>query len=91
MRNLVERHIALADGSLLHIEQMPQSLQPSAQPGDIDSDLPTIEELERRYILKILEHHNDNRELTASVLGINKSTLWRKLQQYQRDESEDSH
>ena len=91
LRNLVERHIALADGSLLHIEQMPQSLQPSAQPGDIDSDLPTIEELERRYILKILEHHNDNRELTASVLGINKSTLWRKLQQYQRDESEDSH
>ena len=91
LRNLVERHIALADGSLLHIEQMPQSLQPSAQAGDIDSDLPTIEELERRYILKILEHHNDNRELTASVLGINKSTLWRKLQQYQRDESEDSH
>ncbi len=83
LRNLVERHVALADGPVLHLEELPPSIPPA---GDgIDRDLPTIGELERRYIYKLLERFGGSREKTAGVLGINKSTLWRKLQQYERD------
>jgi DNA-binding NtrC family response regulator len=86
LQNLVERHVALADHPQLHLEQL-GGLRPvpMAQGGGIDADLPSLEELERRYILKLLAHFHDNREQTATALGINKSTLWRKLQQY-RDE-----
>ncbi|MDH5473924.1 MAG: hypothetical protein OEY61_13835 [Gammaproteobacteria bacterium] len=42
-----------------------------------------MEELEKRYIMKILQRCHDNREQTAAILGINKSTLWRKLQSWQ--------
>jgi DNA-binding NtrC family response regulator len=84
LRNLVERNIALADGSELHLQGMPA---PIASGGEgIDADLPSIEELERRYILKILDLYSGNREKTADTLGINKSTLWRKLQQYQKED-----
>lgn len=51
----------------------------------IDADSPTLEELEKRYILNTLNKFNGNREQTASLLGINKSTLWRKLQSWQAD------
>ena len=48
----------------------------------IDSDLPTLAELEQRYIQKVLDRFNQSREKTAETLGVNKSTLWRKLQSY---------
>jgi len=85
LRNLVERHIALADAPLLTLEEPPASVPvPAATRGEgIDHDLPTLETLERRYILKLLDHFDGNREKTARALGINKSTLWRKLQQYE--------
>jgi DNA-binding NtrC family response regulator len=80
LRNLVERSIALADGTTLHVDQ---DLMNAASDAAIDADAPTLEVLEKRYILKILERCNGNREQTASILGINKSTLWRKLQSWQ--------
>jgi DNA-binding NtrC family response regulator len=78
LQNLVERHVALADGPLMHLESI-TSLRSQEQ---IDSDLPTLAELERRYIQKVLQRFNNSREKTAETLGINKSTLWRKLQNY---------
>jgi DNA-binding NtrC family response regulator len=78
LQNLVERHVALADGALMHLETI-TSLRGDDQ---IDSDLPTLAELEQRYIQKVLNRFNQSREKTAETLGINKSTLWRKLQGY---------
>jgi len=56
--------------------------EPRPKPS-IDADEPTLEELERRYILKTLQRLEGNREQTARTLGINKSTLWRKLQAFE--------
>jgi len=81
LRNLVERHVALADAEVLSLEGLPTI---NSRGNAIDADFPTLEELERRYILKLLEKYSDNREKTAEALGINKSTLWRRLQQYQK-------
>lgn len=91
LQNLIERHVALADHDVLHLDRL-GSLKPASTTREtgIDSDMPTLEELERRYILKVLAHYHNNREQTAAALGINKSTLWRKLQQY-RIEAVDSH
>jgi DNA-binding NtrC family response regulator len=84
LRNLVERHIALADGPVLHLGGPPGG-GVRATGGALDADWPDLRTLEQRYILKLLEHHVGNREKTAAALGINKSTLWRKLQSYGAD------
>jgi len=81
LRNLVERHIALSDGPILSIDQV---LMGSDTGEGIDADSPTLEALEKRYIIKTLDKCNGNKEQTASLLGINKSTLWRKLQSWQK-------
>lgn len=80
LQNLIERSIALADSAIMKLEEI-TSLRST---DTIDSDLPSLEELERRYILKLLDRFNDSRDKTAETLGINKSTLWRKLQQYKK-------
>jgi len=84
LRNLVERHVALAESPELHLMDSLQEV-PLAQAGrqPLDYDQPDLQTLERRYIERVLESMQGNREKTAALLGINKSTLWRKLQQYQ--------
>jgi DNA-binding NtrC family response regulator len=86
LRNLVERHIALADEPELHL----QALTPNKESDKIDADQPSLQLLEKRYILKTLERFDGNREVTAKTLGINKSTLWRKLQSNKTQDSEES-
>jgi len=90
LQNLVERQVALADHPLLHLEQLasPRTTHTAKDTG-IDSDMPSLDELEQRYILKTLAHFRGSREQTAAALGINKSTLWRKLQQYRVEEIDD--
>ncbi len=85
LRNMIERHIALADGPILSIDQI---LIGNDTGNGIDADSPTLEALEKRYIMKTLNKCNGNKEQTASLLGINKSTLWRKLQSWQKSSSE---
>ncbi|WP_198262836.1 sigma-54-dependent transcriptional regulator [sulfur-oxidizing endosymbiont of Gigantopelta aegis] len=84
LSNIIERAVALSDTELLHLDEIPVSVQAPGQDTSeqIDSDQPTLAELERRYIFKLLDANNDNREKTASILGVNKSTLWRKLKEY---------
>lgn len=83
LRNTVERAIVLSDCELLKVEPVDKPAIQKTGSEVIDADQPTIDELERRYLLKVLDFHAGNREKTAETLGINKSTLWRKLQSYQ--------
>ena len=85
LQNLVERSVALADAPQMPLAEITSLRGDSA----IDGDLPSLAVLEQRYILKVLERFNHSREKTAQILGINKSTLWRKLQQYSQPETEE--
>ena len=86
LQNLVERSIALADTEIMTLDELSE-MKPPSQGEGIDADLPTMAELERRYILKLLDVFHGNREKIAETLKINKSTLWRKLQSYRETES----
>ena len=48
----------------------------------IDSPNLTLEELEKEYILKVLNHTRWQKKRTSDILGINASTLYRKLIAY---------
>ena len=49
------------------------------------SELLPLEEVERRYIRRVLEACGGNKKLAAKVLGLDRSTLYRKLERYERD------
>ena len=48
----------------------------------IDSGFPPLEEVEREHILKVLEASEGRKTDAAAILGIYRSTLWKKLRQY---------
>lgn len=80
--NLIERHVVLASEPELVIDTSNDTRTGDAQ---VTEDEPTLAELERRYILKVLDKSGGNRQQAASILGIDKSTLWRRLQQYNQE------
>ncbi|HEX8292934.1 MAG TPA: sigma-54 dependent transcriptional regulator [Pyrinomonadaceae bacterium] len=87
LRNALERAAALAsaDSDTIEAEQLlPASAAPSGEgkTSTPDSAPLTLDQLERRHILRVLEEAAGNRERAAAVLGISARTLYRKLREY---------
>ncbi len=73
----------LARGGVVEASHLPEEVRevtaPAASPGD--DALMSLEELERRHIVRVLARSADY-EAAARVLGIDKATLWRKRKRY---------
>jgi two-component system response regulator HydG len=50
--------------------------------ADDPTELVPLEEIERRYILKVYEAVGGNKTLAAQILAVDRKTLYRKLEQY---------
>jgi len=83
LENAVERAVALGSGPILHIADLPSNLQQGCSEKLLESnELTTLEEMERRFILRALHETNGDKLAAARLLGIGKTTLYRKLKQY---------
>ena len=87
LENVIERAITLNQGGVITIDDLPARirLQPSVETPPLTADdlselftgLPNLDEIERRYILHVLDATGNNRKRTAEILGINRKTLYR--------------
>jgi len=51
--------------------------------ADLFSGLPSLDALERRYIIHVLDATGSNRKRTAEILGINRKTLYRMAARFE--------
>jgi two-component system response regulator HydG len=83
LENAIERAVALGSGPLVHVGDLPSNLQyPMSERGLEKDELLPLEELERRAILRTLRETRGDKMAAARILGIGKTTLYRKLKQY---------
>ena len=91
LRNVIERAVVLSQGESIDVHEL--SLSQLAVPGDTDNAAmsrlgpfvpTTIEEMERRHVLATLEAVGGNKTKAATILGIERSTLDRKLAKWAR-------
>lgn len=84
LENAVERAVALGSGPYIAVHDLPSSLQypTTERPPEKEEILP-LGELERRAILGTLRQAGGDKQAAARMLGIGKTTLYRKLKQYQ--------
>jgi len=77
--NSMERAVAFSDAEMLEPEDFSFLLaaQSLSSPSE---EWTSLEEVERRYIAKVLEHTGGHRTKACSILGIDPKTLYRKLQ-----------
>ncbi len=83
LENAIERAVALGSGPIVHVADLPSSLHyPATERVPEKNELLPLEELERRAILRTLRETGDDKLAAARILGIGKTTLYRKLKQY---------
>jgi len=84
LENAIERAVALSSGPILHAGDLPSNLQYTTvdKLAETNEFLP-LEELERRAILRALRETAGDKLAAARLLGIGKTTLYRKLKQYE--------
>ncbi len=87
LRNVVERALVLGDGPVLELDDLPPELQLAGPPTGSGSASPAITaqkvrplaELEAQAIAAALEATGGNKARAAALLGIDRTTLYRKL------------
>jgi len=82
LENIIERAVALTDCDLIRPQDLPSDLQQLEFNSIEGEGILTLDELERRHIAAVLERTGYNKALTAQILNIPRTTLWRKLKQY---------
>jgi two-component system response regulator HydG len=87
LRNCIERAVALTRFEEIAVEDLPEKVQNYRQSRvvvDLDdtAHLASMEEVERRYILRVLEAAGGQRTKAAQILGLDRKTLYRKLERW---------
>ena len=89
LENAIERAVVVATGDVITQAALPDRVLESPQPrlGSVEAPPnPTMEVVERAYIRWVLEAEGGNKTRAAEVLGIDPSTLYRKLNRYGLDD-----
>ncbi|HEY6196880.1 MAG TPA: sigma-54 dependent transcriptional regulator [Candidatus Eisenbacteria bacterium] len=83
LENVVERALILCDDGVVRPEHLPMGVRmaPAFEPEPDETDWPSLEHVELRYIRRVLEHCKGHRHDAARLLGISERNLYRKLKE----------
>ncbi len=90
LENCLERACALTSGPVIHLCDLPSNVNSSGvafSPGDSSTKIIPMTELERQTILSTITQLNGDKLMAARLLGIGKTTLYRKLKEYASQDS----
>jgi DNA-binding NtrC family response regulator len=79
LENAIEHAFVMCPGEQIEVEHLPHHIVDAAEAGTLDP------QSEKQLIAELLARHHGNRSRVASEQGMHRTTLWRKLKQYQLD------
>jgi DNA-binding NtrC family response regulator len=84
LENIIERGVALSNGSTLEAAHLPEDLRELSIRTfrKKEGKIPSLEEQEVTYIKWVLGEVGGNKTLASQILGIDRVSLWRKLKRY---------
>lgn len=85
LENCLERAVAVSGGREIELEHLPQRIQQHQSArieisSETPADLITLDEMERRYVHQVLASVRGNKTHAARVLGIDRRSLYRRLE-----------
>jgi two-component system response regulator HydG len=87
LQNCIERAVALARFETIAVDDLPERVRSYRSThvllaSDDPSDLVPLAEVERRYVLRVFESAGHNKSFAARILGLDRKTLYRRLEEY---------
>ncbi len=82
LENIIERSVLLGDGDFITPDDLPGSIQKSSNDYEYDADTldDAVQTFEKHHILSVLKRTEGNKAEAARLLGIDPSTLYRKME-----------
>lgn len=93
LENAIERAVSLSHGPLLTPDDLPSSIRQAPSPAEQKSDMTdtgesvylTLEEVEKRHLMRVLKETKGNKVKAAKILGIDRRTLYRMAERFGLD------
>ncbi len=86
LENALESAVALNRSGVIMPEDLPPKVRAESRDGrrleDFYADLPSLDELQKRYLAHVLKITGDNKARTAGILGIHRKTLYRMAERF---------
>ena len=84
LENMIERLVVFSRTPVIDVRDLPATVTPRAPALEkrLFDDLPTLDEIERRYLIHVLEQVSGNRTRAAEVMGIDRRTLYRMAERF---------
>jgi len=82
LEHVIERSVILSRDEI-DLASLPAKVQATSEKTGKIGDRPTLEEMEKRYVLDVLAESGQDKVTAASILGIDLSTLYRKLKRFE--------
>ncbi|MCJ7539482.1 MAG: sigma-54 dependent transcriptional regulator [Desulfobacterales bacterium] len=82
LENIIQRSVALIEGEVICVEDLPSDLQKLEFNTFIGEGLLAMEEVEKQHIARVLEKTDYNKNLSSKILNLPRTTLWRKMKKY---------
>jgi DNA-binding NtrC family response regulator len=93
LENVVERAVAMAPGSIVQDEDLPEKVLKGEPALAVAGEAPshgrlTLDEMIREHVLQVLAQVQGNKSEAARILGVPRRTLYRMLERYEGGESD---
>ncbi|ABF40779.1 two component, sigma54 specific, transcriptional regulator, Fis family [Candidatus Koribacter versatilis Ellin345] len=90
LENCIERAVALGNGEVIDVDDLPPSLQAMAPKKNAPAvsegyDSTDLEDIERTTIQRVFDQVGGDKGLALKMLGISRATLYRKIKRYNID------
>jgi DNA-binding NtrC family response regulator len=86
LENALEAAVALNRTGVITLEDLPPKLRiiedRGKRPEDLFADLPSLEELEKRYLAHLLKLTGDHKTQVASIMGVDRKTIYRLAEKF---------
>lgn len=79
LRNILERAVVLSHSDKISIEDLPEKLLEKEFEAPVEEEIMTLQEMERKYVKKVLEYTGGNKLKAARLLNIDPKTLRSKI------------
>ena len=86
LENIISASCIMAEGNVIDLRDLPDSFHPQPSVDDVDDEaLSTLEEVQQRHLMRVLEHVGGNKARAAEILGIGRNTVYQMLTRMRMD------
>jgi len=82
LENILQRALALSETRELTAKQLPLELQQISPEDQEDPTPPSLDEIEKDHISRVIAFTGGDRKKAAAILGLPRTTLWRRLRKH---------